>query len=137
MPMSPNIDDVLSDIPIEYRDRFGELVRRPTIPADELREQVERYLGTVRQVGKMVKLLDMDQAEALAEACLALLDHVHPDGADTAKMLVQGAVSYFVIEEDDEEITGVLGFDDDAQVLNAACRALGRDDLVLPVKRPD
>ncbi len=133
----PRIADVVDDIPMEYRDRYETLLTQPSIPIPELRERVNRYMATVRQVGLMVKLLDMEQAEALATTALGLLDYVRPDHATEVKMIVQAAVAYFVYEEEDEEITGVLGFGDDAEVLNAVCRALSRTDLVLPVSRQD
>jgi uncharacterized membrane protein YkvA (DUF1232 family) len=133
----PRVADVLNDIPVEYRDRYNYLLQQPTMPVKELRAYVKKYLATVQQVGIMVKLLDMEQAEQLANTALALLDHMKPEHPPTVKLLIQAAVSYFVFEEQDEEITGVLGFDDDLQVFNAVSRALGRSDLVLRAKRRD
>lgn len=134
---NPSIEDVLDDIPEEYRDRFNGLLSEPTIPIDKMKAYVVQYLATVKQVGLMVKLLDMGQAEALATTALTLLDSIEPTHPASVKLLVQAAVSYFVFEEEDDEITGVLGFDDDVHVLNAVSRALGRDDLIVRVNRQD
>lgn len=127
-------NDVLHDIPVEYRDRFHALYSAPLVDLSLLRRDVDAYLATVRQVGRMVKLLDMGAAEKLATVSIALIDHVE-GGAEEPRRLVQAAVRYFVLEEEDDEITGVLGFDDDTQVLNAVSRALGRSDLVVPLER--
>jgi len=132
---SPRIDDVLYDIPVEYRDRYNELLQRPPISVEKLREYVKKYISTVKQVGLMVKLLDMEQADTLAQTALVLLDSIEPGHPASTKLIITAAVSYFVFEEEDEEITGVLGFDDDVQVFNAVSRALGRTDLIIPVKR--
>lgn len=128
------IDDVLHDIPVEYRDRFLELLEQPMTDAASLRRDVQVYIATVKQVGLMVKLLDLGLAERLAVSAGALLDHTQGTEGELAR-LVQAAVRYFVLEEEDEEITGVLGFDDDVQVMNAVCRAAGRPDLVIELGR--
>jgi len=129
------IDTVVDDVPVEYRDRFLELLQQPTSTTDTLREQLERYMATVKRVSKMVRLLDIDRALALCHNAMQLIAFSRPDHPPAVKMLIQAAVHYFIFEEEDEEVTGVLGFDDDVHVMNAVCRALGRDDLVLPLKR--
>jgi AcrR family transcriptional regulator len=129
------IQAALRDIPIEYRDRFRDLLGQPAEPADRLADEVRQYVATVRQVGARVRVLDLSVAERIADVSITLLET--PDLSEDAALLVNTAVRYFVREEDDEEITGVLGFDDDVQVLNAVCRALRRDDLVIPFARPE
>lgn len=126
---------VLDDIPEEYRDRYEALLREAPVPAAAQRAEIERYLATVRVVAPMVGFLDLDDAERLAEATLTLVGLLRPDSAPEVHAVVQAAVHYFVHEEDDEEITGVLGFDDDIQVVNAVSRALGRHDLVMALKQ--
>jgi uncharacterized membrane protein YkvA (DUF1232 family) len=132
---SIKIDAVVLDMPIEYRDRFQELLQKPTLTVDELRSQVERYTATVKRVSRMVRLLDIDRALALSHSALSLIDLLKPEHPPAVKMLIQAAVHYFIFEEEDEEVTGVLGFDDDVWVMNAVSKALGRMDLVLPIKR--
>jgi len=129
------IPDVMSDIRVEYRDRFQELLKQPTVPISEMRKQVEQYTATVTRVSKMVRLLDIDRALALSHSAISLIDFLKPEHPPAVKMLVQAAVYYFIFEEDDEEVTGVLGFDDDVCVMNAVCQALGLSSLVLPTKR--
>lgn len=129
------LEGVLDDIPEEYRDRYEALLGEAPVSAAEMRAEIERYLKTVRVVAPMVGFLDLDDAERLSETTLALVGLLRPDLDPLIHRLVQAAVHYFVHEEDDEEITGVLGFDDDIQVVNAVSRALGRHDLVLALKQ--
>lgn len=129
-------DDVLHDIPEEYRERFVELLEEPALDPIGLRRDVTVYVHTVKQIGLMVKLLDLTVADRLAASATALLDHLDATPADDElRRVVQAAVRYFVVEEEDEEITGVLGFDDDLQVLNAVSRAAGREDLIVVLDR--
>ena len=129
-----SLDDVLHDMPEEYRERFQELARTRTDLPSDLTTQLRAYLTTVRHVAQMVALIDLEEAERLASAALALVDSLQSQTSPLAETVVRAAVLYFILEEDDEEITGVLGFDDDIQVMNAVSRALGRHDLVIPLQ---
>lgn len=135
MPIpQPNLDDVLHDIPVEYRERFEGLLAHTVVTAESLHAEVVGYLDTVRRVGPYVAFIDVDEAERLGKTALALIALLGPDEHPHVHLLVQAATRYFVLEDEDEEVTGVLGFDDDIQVVNAVSRALGRPDLVMPLK---
>jgi len=125
------IDEALRDVPPEYRERARELLAEPLVELDALRDEVRAYVRTVEQVSKVVQMLDSATALRLSEVVLALTDGTLD--TEPARRLVQLAGHYLVREDDDEEVTGVLGFDDDVQVVNAVCRALGRDELVTPL----
>lgn len=130
----PDIDDVLHDIPVEYRERFEGLLGHTTVPAASLHAEVVAYLETVRRVGPYVAFIDVAEAERLGRTALELIALLQPGQPPAVHVLVQAATRYFVLEDEDEEVTGVLGFDDDIQVVNAVSRALGRADLVMPLK---
>jgi len=127
------VEEALHDIPPEYRERVGQLLGESLVPRSELRGEVLGYITTVEQVSQMVQMLDSATALRLSEVVMALLDHVTDDASEPSRRLVQLAAHYLVREDDDEEVTGVLGFDDDIQVINAVCRAVGRADLVTPL----
>jgi hypothetical protein len=47
------------------------------------------------------------------------------------RRLLAGAVDYFALREDGaDDVDHLRGFDDDARVVGAVCRALGREELV-------
>jgi len=135
--MSKGFDAVMHDVPIEYRDRFQALLNQDRMDLSALQLEVEDYLSTVQEVGPMVALIDVTEAERLAQTTLKLLSLLGTHSPPQHHQLVQAAVHYFVCEDEDEEVTGVLGFDDDIQVVNAVCRALNRPDLVIPLTRKD
>lgn len=94
-----------------------------------LREEVQRYAADVRKLGAARAFLDTELSDRLAAACAALLDL-----ADTPESLrvAQAVCRYYVFAEDDDgDLNGVMGFDDDAEVYDAAVTALGRPDLRL------
>jgi hypothetical protein len=122
---------VLHDVPPEYRDRATGLLDLPSVSSEALHAELDEYVTTVKQVAVMVELLDVDMALKLAGVVRQLLS---VEGLDAEQQrLVQLAAHYLVREEDDEEVTGVLGFDDDIQVINAVSRGIGRADLVVPL----
>lgn len=126
------LSQVLDDIPIEYRERFEAVLHASAGTRDTVVADIGRYVATVQQIAPFVKALDPELAEQLGRHCTALLErHESGEAAD----LALAAARYFVEEDDDDEITGVLGFDDDVQVVNAVCRTLGHMDLVVAVKR--
>jgi hypothetical protein len=122
------VDDAVYDVPEPFRERFEGLLAAPAESWSALRGELLRYLVTVQQVGALMKNIDTVTADRLARVALEML--VGEPADDDHRRLVQAAVVYLIREDEDEEITGVLGFEDDLQVLNAAARALGRLDLV-------
>ncbi len=72
---------------------------------------------------------DVETAELVAEAATKLLAFSRDfDRRDRA--LIRGAVEYFILNDDaSDDMEDVLGFDDDARVLNAMLDRIGRGDL--------
>ncbi|MCA9489547.1 MAG: hypothetical protein KC621_06475 [Myxococcales bacterium] len=130
------LDQILDDIPVEYRDRYEALHARAGVELDALRPQLDDYLVTLGQVAAVARGMDFSVAERLANALLNLIDAMTA-GDERQRRAVHAAVIYFVQEDDDEEITGVLGFDDDVQVVNAVARAIGRPDLIVALPRTE
>lgn len=125
------LHDVLEAIPIEYRERFASAAEAPR-PVTELVDELDGYVDTVRKVASWVTALDPDVAAKIATVCKNLVDRF---GAGPHEVLVRATLTYFLEEDEDDEVTGILGFDDDLQVVNAVCRTLGAEDLVLPLSR--
>ena len=83
----------------------------------------------VRAVSALVTALDPDLADRIAATCREMLDRF---GTTEEGPFVIAMTAYFIEEDEDHEITGVLGFDDDIQVVDAVCRALDATELVVP-----
>lgn len=132
--MSTLTQTVLEQIPDEYLGRFRALVDQPFRGTQPLRRALKQYDTTVRSVAPFVDFLDVDEAQQLLRACEALLDAAEASTEDDVHQLVQAAVLYLILEDEDEEITGVLGLDDDAQVLNAVARTLGMPQHIVQLK---
>jgi hypothetical protein len=96
-----------------------------------LRLRTQAYVAWARTEAQRRGTVDLDTAVAIGKTLTMLLDE--PDQYDAGeRALLRGAVVYF-IEADDtaNDLTDVIGFDDDVRVLNAVLDALGRQDLLI------
>ena len=125
-------NDILHDIPIEYRDKFRVFLAEDPIETSVLKHQMDQYLETVRLLAPLVKAFSLTTMEQLGQNGLELL--ATADG-DEQRALAQAVVRYLVEEEQDDEITGVLGLDDDVAICNAVCRGFGRHDMLIKSSR--
>lgn len=91
--------------------------------------RVRAHLDQIEAAAHDRSSVDLDTARQVAGALLGLVSD--PDGLDAdARALARGAVEYFVLDADQRSDVGdVLGFDDDARMVNAVVTALGRPDL--------
>lgn len=96
-----------------------------------LRLRTQAYVAWARTEAQRRGTVDLDTAVTIGKTLTMLLDE--PDQYDAEeRALLRGAVVYF-IEADDtaNDLTDVIGFDDDVRVLNAVLDALGRQDLLI------
>lgn len=101
-------------------------------PAEELRTAVSTYLAEVSARADSGAFVDLALAKQIAAVLAALLRPVSLNA--TNHQAVQLAALYFTESKDSEpDVDSVLGFEDDAHVLNAVLRYLGRDDLLIPL----
>ena len=96
-----------------------------------LRLRVQAYLSHVERMAVSRPLVDLDVARRVADVLQRLLDE--PDQLNTHdRQMIRGAVEYFVLDRDESgDLTDVIGFDDDARVVNAVVESLGRADLYI------
>ena len=101
----------------------------PEFSHDELRGAVETHLEAVRIAAAGTPIIDLDLAERVGAACLMLLKDYR--GASRARRRwIQIACRYFAqVHDGEDDFTSVIGFDDDADVVNHALEHLGRGDL--------
>jgi hypothetical protein len=119
-------------VPAPARALFADLCASPAetdVPA--LRTAVAAHLEDVRKAAKRNELLPIDIAETLAAALDSLLDQL-PTLKPEHGSLVVGAARYFCADDDHvNDLSGVLGLDDDVAVFNHVVRRIGRTDLLL------
>lgn len=129
------LPETLPGVPEEARELFAVLVSERPLTRASLEREVLGYIQLVRGERRAGRGVDARLADALAEASLALLEHLDDEGcSDEHRRLIQAAVRYFVLEEDaDGDFSSPSGFDDDAAVMNAVARHLGREDLLVAV----
>ncbi len=105
-------------------------------PLTELMNEVIGHVAEARQARKDDPLVNVPLAEALSDVIRRLIDawdtgHFRPEvGLQyDAGYWLRGAIRYFCREDDEEpDFSSPLGFEDDAEVLNACLRLAGLDD---------
>lgn len=118
--------EVPEGVPAEARERFVELLREPLMAPERLLQEVEECVGVVRRVVMEGAPLDVPFVEELAVRARGLVGRAGPGAPEEVRRLVQAAVRYFVLADDAEgDLVSLLGFDDDARVLEAVERRLG------------
>lgn len=115
------------------RDRFVSLCSATT--CDELAEQLPRiatYAEEIETAAKTNELTDVETGHRIAAVLTDLVktDCAEPSLTDEGRALLRGAVEYFLLTGDtQDDLTDLLGFDDDVRVVNAVSGVLDRDDL--------
>src|SRR5690606_31208346 len=106
-------------IPPELRARWEVLVQQPLAPLEVLRDDLEAHLQHARGHGAA----DPRLLEGIASGALALLDGLGAQPAEEQRRLVQAAIAWFLLEDDEvPDLDSPAGLDDDAAVFNAVAR---------------
>jgi hypothetical protein len=126
-------------LPAEAVETFRELLQEPPQDPLILREQIERKLETAREEAARGTPVDLELAERLAATCKRLLEVgvrprsdplLIPRTSSSEERLILAAIRYFVLTLDaEDDLLTPGGLQDDAQVLDAVLRHLGRTDL--------
>jgi len=128
--MSESIDRerAIGALGAEVAELFLDLAEPlPVEAALKMAEAVEQHLVQVRVEVAKAELLDLELGQQVAEACKALLD-LYGSLDQASRAAVVGAVRYFVQQQDvDQDLGSVLGFDDDALVVNYVIELIGQD----------
>ena len=112
-------------IPHKAKPLWDKLLAEDLAPIHELFSEVAVYRKAIEQARRNDNV-DHTVAIALADVSLKLLQTITPKTPETSRRLIQAAVRYFVLEDDiDGDMDSVLGFDDDAEVMNAVTIHLG------------
>lgn len=118
-------------LPPSLKATVVELYRQPLADTGELRQELDAYLeraGLVFPPGSHRRYL----AEQIATRALSMLDSLGPEGPEDQRRAVQAAARYLMMTDDAySDFESEQGLEDDAQVFNAVCTCLGREDLIL------
>ena len=91
-------------------------------------------MATARTAARESGFVDLDLAERVGNACLTLLE-AWPLLPAYEQRLIQAACLYFAdTDDEDDDFTSVIGFEDDAEVLNHVASLVGRDDLLIELE---
>lgn len=121
----------MKGLPREARAVWAELVGRPSLEPDALRDALSAYRQQIQVEAERRELFDHALGLKVAGGCEALLGRWE-ELSEEGRTVAQAAVQYFLRQHDGEDdFESVTGFDDDAAVLNAALVQLGFDDLRL------
>lgn len=119
--------EVPAGIPAEARDRFQELLHEPLMAPEVLLKEVDDCVGMVRRVVMEGAPLDVSMVERLADRAREMVARAGTDAPEPQRRMVQAAVRYFVLSDDAEgDLVSLMGFDDDALVLEAVAAQLPR-----------
>ncbi|MEM7157578.1 MAG: hypothetical protein AAF799_32360 [Myxococcota bacterium] len=118
-------------IPPESRASFKTHHDAPLVTADALRAELGAYARDLTKRTDDNELVDAGLGRALTRACTGLIDRTE-SADESTRRLVQGAVRYFIDEDDAEpDRDSLWGLDDDVAVCNAVARHLGHEDLIV------
>ena len=120
-------------LPGEATELYARLLRAPPAAARDLTTMVRCHLATATQRHEADAFVDIGLATAIGEACLALLEGFDQADPDQGRA-IQAACVYFAAADDaEDDFSSVLGFDDDAGLLNHVAELLDRPDLIIPL----
>lgn len=131
-----NADELidLPGIPYEARELWTRLLAEEPMPLASLRSELNDYNQSIVRKTRVSEDIDPTLARALVQAARRMLDLVDAGTPEETRRLIQAAVRYFILEEDAEsDLDTVLGLDDDAAVMNAVARHIGKDDWVVDI----
>lgn len=116
------------DLPPNVRDIFEAFRVEPLQPVARLEDITRRHARAAEAAASRDAMVDLDLARSLERACLDLLTR-WPALSDPERHLVQAAVRYYVHQDDDEDdFTSIVGFDDDLEVVRFVAHTLGMPD---------
>ena len=122
---------VLRALPASAAAIFEGFLAEGRVPATELRAQIPSYVAELELATRTQEFLDIGLAKKVANQCLGLLDGIDVDTSEETRKLIQAAVRYFLLEDDaDSDKRSLIGFDDDARVVELVAREIGREDVL-------
>lgn len=134
--MSEASEALREQLPEEIFHLVGPLFQTRPYTVGSLERRVKRYLDEMEEAFRSGHFpeMDIELGRACGQACLELLDALGEAPPRERHILAHIAVRYFVTADDDEDDReSLVGFDDDAMVINACARLMGAPGAVIPL----
>ena len=99
--------------------------------AEQLLDQAEDHLKRIRMLHSKNLHINVRLAEAIVLTFQDILNDWE-NIPEHARSWCRGMVRYFCVADDDEhDFSSPIGFEDDAEIMNACLRLAGREDLCI------
>ena len=99
-----------------------------------LGDMIDAHVARVRDAAEMLDFVDVELAQKIGLVLHTLASDSEQYTA-RERSLLAGAVAYFVEHNDvNNDLGSPTGLEDDALVLNAVCRYVGRSDLQVAIE---
>ncbi|MBL4771930.1 MAG: hypothetical protein JKY61_12515 [Planctomycetes bacterium] len=119
------VDQIESRLSPSTAKAYSKCVSFTPAPQAELQERSAKYLAQLEQSNSNTEFLDIDTARKVATGCDALIAGLSNPCDVAHHRAVHAAVEYFILEDDGEDDSSVIGFDDDWQVVEVTAKVLG------------
>jgi len=130
----------LPELPEAGKPLLSTLMVEPLMPLTALQGIVASYAKIIDDLARKDRRVNSVLGKAIAKVLATVLARVDDRIGDKDYRVIQAAVRYFVVEDDGggSDFASIDGLVDDARVVNAMLRWLGRDELMLDVgARPE
>jgi uncharacterized membrane protein YkvA (DUF1232 family) len=105
----------------------------PVTATKALSDQITTHVQAVGEALRTNEFIDLTLAKAIASVLQTILAE-YSSYPQAHQILIVGAVRYFIHDGDaNRDTASVLGFDDDAAVLNYVLEVINRPDLKVEV----
>ncbi len=105
--------------------------RADSVTVEQLRKKVDRHLEQTQTAHSRNRLVNLRLATALTTISHQILEQWETI-AESSRSWLGGAILYFAESNDEEpDFTSALGFEDDANIMNACLRYAGLQDLCI------
>lgn len=121
---------LLDALPQSMHDYVVPLIHETPMDVAELYSSVTAHIADIQDKAQLFEFIDIDTGLMVALHCRELLNGITSTTSREHRQLIQVAARYFIQNEDaDSDMSSIVGFDDDALVVDTVARIVGRTDL--------
>lgn len=103
-------------------------------PILELTNRTKKYTKELEEIAKTNGLLNLKLAQRINDTILKV-EKLWTELALDSQYWLKGAIAYYFLTEDEEDdISSAIGFDDDAEVLNACLRLAELNQFIIRIE---